>query len=179
MDPHDSETNTLITEFDEEVEKRCKLMRSSAENTCENMLNSLGLILSSIPECVRSMPLKALIQNFDGDIQAATACFTPAAIQTLPRAPKAMSPKKSKKDNTLPMTQTMSLADLLKKQAAANIGLPPRTPIKNNLCSSNSNFRTPTRAKPVSSHPRGAASPSKNSRVVPRTPTHKTARPLF
>ena len=177
MADHDPETNSLITEFDEEVEKRCRLMRSSAENTCENMLNSLGLILSSIPDCVRGMPLKALVQNFNGDIQAATAYFNPSTVQTLPRSPKT-SPKRGKKN--IPLTQTMSLADLLKQKEAANAGLPPvpRTPTKNTLYSSNSNFRTPTRTKGMKdSHLR--SSPARNSRPIPRTPNHKTAKQLF
>lgn len=177
MDGSDPEANSLIVEFDQEVEKRCKMIMANAENTSDNMLNALGLILGSIPDCVRQMPLKALVQNFNGDIQAATAYFSPN-MQTMSKTQKSASPKKGKKN--LPLTQAMSLADLLKQQAA-NAGLPPvpRTPTKNN---SSSNIRTPTRTKgsgtPKSSQSK-IGSPVKTSRASPRTPTHQVAKRLF
>lgn len=173
----DNEANSLIIEFDQEVEKRCKMIISNAENTSDNMLNALGLILGSIPDCVRQMPLKALVQNFNGDIQAATAYFTPN-VQSMSKTQKASSPKKSKKN--MPLTQTMSISDLLKHQAA-NACIPPvpRTPTKN---SSNNNIRTPTRTKgngtPKSSQSK-IGSPVKTSRPSPRTPTHQVAKRLF
>lgn len=175
MSGGDPEANSLIIEFDQEVEKRCKMIITNAENTSDNMLNALGLILGSIPDCVRQMPLKALVQNFNGDIQAATAYFTPN-VQTMSKTQKPTSPKKGKKN--LPLTQAMSLSDLLKQQAA-NAGLPPvpRTPTKT---SSNSNIRTPTRTKgtPKSSQSK-IGSPVKTSRPAPRTPNHQVAKRLF
>ncbi|KAK8893637.1 hypothetical protein M9Y10_022062 [Tritrichomonas musculus] len=174
MNDGDREANSLIVEFDQEVEKRCKMIISNAENTSDNMLNALGLILGSIPDCVRQMPLKALVQNFNGDIQAAAAYFAPN-VQTMSKSQKIGSPKKGKKN--LPLTQVMSLSDLLKHQAA---GLPPvpRTPTKNN---SNNNIRTPTRTKAIGS-PKSQSkigSPVRTNRPTPRTPTHQVAKKLF
>ncbi|OHT04468.1 hypothetical protein TRFO_06379 [Tritrichomonas foetus] len=171
MENSDAEANSLIQEFDQEVDKRCKMIRSSAENTSDNMRNALGLILGSIPECVRKMPLKALVQNFNGDIQAATAYFCPKghAGSKSPRS------KKGSKRN-LPLTQTMSLSDLLKQQAATAAGLPPPAPRTPTKMSSTGNLRTPTktsRGTPSS----GSKSPMQSSsakvpRSSPRTPTH-------
>ena len=75
------EQDCIIAEFDKEVENRCALIRSNAENISANLQSALDLTLLAIPECVRKMPVKALMENFNGDIQKAAAYFVPRGTQ--------------------------------------------------------------------------------------------------
>lgn len=64
--------NELITDFENEVSNRCKLINANTENVCANLRSSLELTLLSIPEVVRTMPIKQLMNEFNGNIQKAT-----------------------------------------------------------------------------------------------------------
>jgi hypothetical protein len=66
-----SQSESLIASFDLEVKNRCDMIRSNAENIAANLQSALELTLMAIPECVRKMPLKILMEKFDGDIQRA------------------------------------------------------------------------------------------------------------
>ena len=172
MDSNDAEANSLIQEFDQEVDKRCKMIKSSAENTSDNMMNALQLILGSIPECVRKMPLKALVQNFNGDITAASAYFAPSSACC---SPTRSSPKMRKGGKrNLPLAQTMSLSDLLKQQSAYAAGLPP--PVPKSPTKASSRVGTPTKSSSRTGTPTKTYSRSPTGKVQrgsPRTPTKK------
>jgi hypothetical protein len=68
---------TLLAQFDSEVAARCDLIRTNAEAVSENLQSALEITLLGIPECVRQMPLRVLMETFDGDIQRAAAHFAP------------------------------------------------------------------------------------------------------
>lgn len=109
-------SDDLIKDFDNEVANRCKLIREGAENVSNNMLNALDLTLLSIPECVRKMTVKALVQNFNGDMQKAVQYFAPQ--KSTPK--KKHHNGKSRNSPNLPLSnsQTQSLSELLKKKAS-------------------------------------------------------------
>jgi hypothetical protein len=77
----------MLAQFDNEVATRCELIRTNAETVTANLQSALDLTLLGIPDCVRNMPLKVLMQNFDGDIQQAAAHFSPAAFTQLGSGP--------------------------------------------------------------------------------------------
>lgn len=61
----------LLQAFDKEVEDRCMIIKTSAENMCGNLQAYLDLILLGIPEQVRKMPVKQLYDEYDGNLQEA------------------------------------------------------------------------------------------------------------
>ena len=65
----------VLNNFDKEVECRCKFIRSHSENLSINMLSALDLALMGIPEPVRKMPVKTLIEKYNGDIIKAAESF--------------------------------------------------------------------------------------------------------
>lgn len=158
-DPH---SNALIEEFDAEVRTRIDMMQKNTENTAQNMKNALDLILTSLPTCIRQMPMKALIMNFGGDIQKATAYFTPTARGS-PR-PRPAAKTIVKKQPRLGLSQTLSLSDLLKQKAASELATSPGRGSQNK----SPNVRSPTK-RPQS--PRNTTkSPVKTRSGIPRTP---------
>ena len=66
---------TILENFDKEVECRCKFIRSHSENLSINMLSALDLALMGIPENVRKMPIKTLMEKYNGDIIKASESF--------------------------------------------------------------------------------------------------------
>ena len=64
-------SNLLITQYDEEIEQRCSILKLHSENLINNMLCSLDIALSSIPESIRKLPLKVLMEDFNGDLEKA------------------------------------------------------------------------------------------------------------
>ena len=163
-----SEGNALIDEFDTEVQTRIELMKKNTENTAQNMKNALDLILTSLPTCIRQMPMKALIMNFGGDIQKATAYFTPHATRGSPR-PKPSPRAMTKKQGRLGLSQTLSLSDLLKQKAASETMSPSMSRVGGNQNRS-PNART-TAKRPQS--PRAQKSPRTARSGIPRTPPKK------
>lgn len=89
----DLENTILITEFDREVDSRCELIRANAENISANLLSALELTLHAIPDVVRKMPVKTLMEMFDGDIQKAADYY--ASQQTAPKKRAATPTSKS------------------------------------------------------------------------------------
>mgnify|MGYP003922886981 CR=1 FL=1 len=65
----------ILREFDEEVEKRCSLIRIHTAGLINNALIELDVALMGVPENVREMPLKELIGKYEGSIEKA-ACQT-------------------------------------------------------------------------------------------------------
>jgi hypothetical protein len=70
----------LLAQFDSEVATRCELIRTNADAVAENLRSAMELTLIGIPECVRKMPLRVLMESFNGDIQEAAAHFSPAVL---------------------------------------------------------------------------------------------------
>lgn len=83
----------ILADFDQEVKSRCELIHVNAENVSANLQSALELTLLAIPELVRKMPVKELMEKFDGDIQKAASYF---ANRKIPVA----SPRGVKKDQT-------------------------------------------------------------------------------
>ena len=158
--------NTLIEEFDAEVQTRIEMMKKNAENTAENMRNALDLILTSLPTCIRQMPMKALIMNFGGDIQKATAYFTPSSSSRGTPRTKPV-PRSTRKQARKCLSQTLSISDLLKQKAACEAQAAMRSPNQNR----SPNVRPPPKRQ---TSPRNTAkSPSRTlrpgtSRMSPR-----------
>ena len=65
----------VLKNFDKEVECRCQFIRSHSENLSINMLSALDFALMGIPEPVRKMPVKTLIEKYNGDIIQAAESF--------------------------------------------------------------------------------------------------------
>lgn len=162
-----TEGNALIEEFDTEVKTRIDLMRKNTENTAQNMKNALDLILTSLPTCIRQMPMKALIMNFGGDIQKATAYFTPHASRGSPR-PKPSPRTMTRKQGRLGLSQTLSLSDLLKQKQAMETQLQTQT--RQGSQNKSPNVRSPTK-RPQS--PRNQKSSRTLRSGIPRTPPKK------
>ena len=158
----DPQENALIAEFDSEVKTRVEMMQKNTENTAQNMKNALDLILTSLPACIRQMPMKALIMNFGGDIQKATAYFTPSA-RSSPR-PKPQPKAVSRKQPRLGLSQTLSLSDLLKQKAASELQTSPSRGSQNR----SPNARSPGK-RPQSPRTQ-TKSPVKTRSGIPRTP---------
>ena len=94
------------------------------------------------------MSIKTLIQNFNGNIQQAAASFIVHA------PPKTLQPKKTpstptKSQKNIPLTQTMSLSELLNQKGKQE------TPIK----------RTPTKGKLPPKPPLPKKTPTKAARI--------------
>lgn len=175
-------SDDLIKDFDNEVANRCKLIREGAENVSNNMLNALDLTLLSIPECVRKMTVKALVQNFNGDMQKAVQYFAPQ--KSTPK--KKHHNGKSRNSPNLPLSnsQTQSLSELLKKKASEQSNATPnnsirssqRTTPKSPTCQRTpikSPTRTPTKS-PMSSHSKSP--PRTPTKTPPRLPTKATLK---
>jgi hypothetical protein len=74
------EGEAALAQFDGEVAARCELIRTNAETVVANLRAAVELALVGIPECVRTMPLKVLMERFNGDMQQAAAHFAPDVV---------------------------------------------------------------------------------------------------
>ncbi|OHT09933.1 hypothetical protein TRFO_21019 [Tritrichomonas foetus] len=79
-------SESVLADFDQEVKSRCELIRVNAENVSANLQSALDLTLLAIPELVRKMPVKELMEKFDGDIQKAATYYS--SMKTPPSSPK-------------------------------------------------------------------------------------------
>ena len=136
--------DNLIEDFDKEVNERSNLILKNMENFKDNMLNSLELTLLSIPENIRKMSMKILIEKYEGNIQKAVLELN--KINSIKNKIKKTPSTPTK--NQIPLNQNLSLSDLLNKKAnnqtpikktPQKSKLPPKPPIQNS--------RTPTRAQ--------------------------------
>lgn len=124
----------LIVEFDREVDSRCELIRTNAENIGANLLSTLDLTLQAIPERVRKMPVKELMEKFNGDIQKAADYCATQQTATKKRAPTptmkpAKSPTTVKKEP--PVKASLSRAKAATKpNPTPNKSPLPRSPVK-------------------------------------------------
>lgn len=171
-----AENNTLIDDFDREVATRIEMIRTGAENVSANMINALDLTLLSFPEPVRKMPIKALVVNFNGDLQMAAQYFAPKV--------KKHSTKKHRSKKVDPSSlQSMSLSDLLKKKETNSSNDSMNLSCSNNsknipksASSSTIKFKTlPRTAKrpPTKSPPR---SPIRSTRIAPKIPSARSPK---
>lgn len=79
-------TDSILLDFDQEVKNRCELIRVNAENVSANLQSALDLTLLAIPEFVRKMPVKELMEKYNGDIQKAASLN--AAQKSPPSSPR-------------------------------------------------------------------------------------------
>lgn len=143
----DCDSAQLILEFDQEAAARKEVIIKNMEAAKNNMINALELSLLSIPEAVRKMPMKKLVEEFGGDIQKAACSLVPKSSSKTPTK-HSNTPKKSPKNA---LYQNASLTDLLNQKAQmvqkSNTRktptkgmLPPRIPTPNKRP------KTPTRS---------------------------------
>jgi hypothetical protein len=92
----------MLAQFDSEVATRCELIHTNAETVTANLQSALDLALLGIPDCVRKMPLKVLMQNFDGDIQQAASYFSPVVSTQLESGPATQLGKGKREPITTP-----------------------------------------------------------------------------
>lgn len=114
-----------IEDFDKEVEARCAFIRSHAENLSTNMLCALDLALMGIPENVRKMPVKQLMEEFGGDIIKAAQHFEETET---PKKGGSMSARK-KRTPTQNQNMPQNIADVVKQTTSIG-SLSKRTPQK-------------------------------------------------
>lgn len=153
-EPQDQEG--IIAEFDKEVENRCALIRSNAENISANLQSALDLTLLAIPECVRKMPVKALMENFNGDIQKAAAYFVPHSTQRKKTPTVQSKTTKTKKEvptppSKAPIPRAKPAARPMTTTGHLRAAAPP----------SPSTSRSPPKKRPTPVSPRATKSPRK------------------
>jgi hypothetical protein len=112
----------LLAQFDSEVATRCDLIRANAAAVSENLRSALELTLLGIPECVRGMPLRVLMEAFDGDIQRAAAHCAPAFATQAGSGPATQTAKgaKGRREPVSPPPRGAPRARAPTKQGAAN-----------------------------------------------------------
>ena len=99
-------TDSILLDFDQEVKNRCELIRVNAENVSANLQSALDLTLLAIPEFVRKMPVKELMEKYNGDIQKA------ATLNAVQKSP----PSSPRKRAQSPMTTTNNSKKTAKKE---------------------------------------------------------------
>lgn len=62
----------ILTGFDNEVNERCMLIRTQCDNLITSIRGSFDIALIGIPEPVKKMPLRQLMEEYNGDIIAAS-----------------------------------------------------------------------------------------------------------
>ncbi|EAY10424.1 hypothetical protein TVAG_271150 [Trichomonas vaginalis G3] len=144
----DCDPAQLIQEFDQEAASRKEVILKNMEAAINNMLNALEISLLSIPDSVRKIPMKRLVEEFGGDIQKAACALIPKSPIKTPTK-RQTTPKKSPK-NTL--YQNASLLDLLNQKAqlaqkSAGRKTPTRGRLPPKLPASSARPKTPTREK--------------------------------
>lgn len=144
------EAEAIIENFDQEVENRCRLIRSNAENVSANLLSSLDLTLLAIPENVRKMPVRVLMNSFGGDLQKASAYYQPMQIQAQQQS--LMKNRKPPTPQTIKSQNLISPAKAQTPQVAKTINKIP----------------TPKKETPqIKARPR---SPGATKRQLPKSP---------
>ncbi|EAY04525.1 hypothetical protein TVAG_244260 [Trichomonas vaginalis G3] len=146
----DCDPAQLILEFDQETASRKEVILKNMETAINGMLNALELTLLSIPDSVRKMPMKRLVEEFGGDIQKAACAFIPKSPMKTPTKGQT-TPKKPTKNA---LYQNASLSDLLNQKAqmaqkSSGRKTPTRGRLPPKLPASSARPKTPTREKPT------------------------------
>lgn len=147
------------------------MMEQNTRNTETNMRNALDLTLTSLPQAIKSMSMKTLMEKYGGDIHKAMAGSTPPSSRGAPK-PRP-TPKSARKPQKANPTQTMTLSDLLKQKAAnEQCSLTPRkTPTKSVSQNKTTNYGTPTSKSVKSPMRTPTKSPTCARMPLTRTPT--------
>lgn len=98
-------TDSILLDFDQEVKNRCELIRVNAENVSANLQSALDLTLLAIPENVRKMTVKELMEKYHGDIQKAASLNSSAKSPPPSPKRKAQSPFASSNNNSKKMAK--------------------------------------------------------------------------
>lgn len=71
MKQNTPDNSTIISQFDIEYKEMLLLMKKNTENVTQNMMNSLEYTLLSLPDCIKHMKLKDLMEIHHGDLNHA------------------------------------------------------------------------------------------------------------
>ena len=154
--------DSILADFDQEVKSRCELIRVNAENVSANLQSALDLTLLAIPELVRKMPVKELMEKYDGDIQKAAAHCAAPKTQPSPKkrqqSPGVSVNKKTQRKETPPQQKQNATRPKSSKQIKSPLHMTPghtttNTTIKSTAQTSNNNLRN-TKKKTVGKSPK-------------------------
>lgn len=161
-------TDTILLDFDQEVKNRCELIRVNAENVSANLQSALDLTLLAIPEYVRKMPVKELMEKYNGDIQKA------ASMNAVQKSP----PSSPRRKGQSPMTTGNNSKKVAKKETPTQQKSPAvRSKTPKQVPAKSPNHLTPSHqviahaTSNISSTPRGTprSKPSPKSPKFPAT----------
>jgi hypothetical protein len=124
-----------ILSFDAEVEDRCQKIRENGERVAATMQCWLDITLLGIPEHVRHMSVKDVMEKYDGDIQKAAACFAPPVPKAArpgppPTPPRKPSTPKSKHTKQTPGNENMTTRAL---ESPRGLGAQTRIPMRQQI----------------------------------------------
>jgi len=163
--------DTLISDFDKEIQNRIYQMRSGAEIASANLTNAFNVLIKTIPKNVLQMPMKSLLDNFQGNINDATSyLMSPKSTPTKKPQKIPMSPSSSKKA----IQNNISLSNLL-NQSAKQLSATPRTHTPSK-CSHMSTTLTRTPGSPSAHKSPASVRKGTPARKIPLTQAKSSSR---